>query len=310
MRLICLITHGLGDYYYPLCILPSFMEEHGISPDKLKIYVDSIYFVDNSPYYKSSKQTGIKLIESITKNWEAVPKQYFGSGDFYGIKNRREGVVYENIKYDFIYYRLPQLKQYMSKIIEESNKQEETVFIYGPCLWLVKFINGMNVPINLSKRKPLKIKISPKEREITNKYFNDKTVLIQIRAKGAGITPRYYNEIINYCYRNNIKVLLLGIKNEMPVQILPNVLDLRESISVEQTMYLVEQCPLAILSSSMWSYHRLFFNKSTIINVPFSNNGLTGYFREDINKPMHLFLNCDEYNVNQTINKIKSDFNI
>jgi len=64
MKLICLLTHGLGDWYTPLATIPSIMRKRNITD--LKIYVDSIYFASNS--YMPQRETGIKMIESIRNN--------------------------------------------------------------------------------------------------------------------------------------------------------------------------------------------------------------------------------------------------
>jgi hypothetical protein len=310
MKLICLLTHGLGDFYYPLSILPSFMKERNIPPENLKIYVDSIYFVDPSPGYVSSRLTAIKMIETVTKNWEAVPSKFFGSGDFFGIPNRRLGPQYEHIKHDFIYYRLPQLKTYMRSVIEESQKQEDTLFIYGPCLWMVEWKNNENIPIDLSKRASINIGISDEEKSKMDEFLGLRSILIHVRLKGGGVNSHFFTSLIGCCVNHNIKPILVGIKSEMRIDPRCWAIDLRECISVEQNMYLTEKCNYAILSSSMFSYHRLFFNKETIINVPMSNNGLTGFFKNDILNPRHLFLDSDRNNIDVVINKIKMWFDI
>jgi len=287
MKLICLITHGLGDWYPPLTILKSIMKKRNISD--LEIYVDSIYFA--SPNFPLQQETGIKMIESITKNWIPVPPEYFGSGDWYGIPDRRLGPQYEDIKYDFLFYRLPQLQQYMNNIL--SQQKEKHIFLCGTGIWSYEWNGYENIPIDFSERHPLILGI-PEEKEFLDSIIKEDNILIHMRKKGGGVSDSYFHELITYCNSKGKKTILLGLQNEVRIPIPENNYDLREKLSVEGVFYLIERNKYMITSSSVYTYHRFFFNLPTVITIMEHDvDRYHAFHKEDLENKNYIFYDSD-----------------
>jgi len=306
MKLVCLLTYGLGDWYHPLSVIPSIKAGLGIVD--VKLYVDCVYFA--YPGFESQKQTGISMLNVVTKDWEVVPPQYFGSGDWYGIPNRIIGPQYNDIKNDFCFYRGHALKSYMRNVYDTLKQKEPITFLVGQQKWTYIWNGVENIPIDFSKREPLKFSLpNYAEKEKLDKILSEPIVLIHVRKKGRYINDDYFQQIINYCDTFNLKTALIGLKSESILTLGNNTYDFRESLSPEGCMYLIERSAYMITSGSMYTMHRLYFNKPTIIGLheTFGNGDRNNtYFKEDLDNPNYLIFNSDEPNLNTIFKTIKT----
>lgn len=301
MKLICLLTHGLGDWYLPLSILNGFMKERNIS--ELDVYIDSVYMAFPHQYL-SQRETGIKMVESITKNWQAVPTEFFGSDDWHGIPDRRMGPEYHNIKNDFLFYRKDCVKNYMRTIYENEKKRGDVAFISGTGVWSYEWNGSENIPLDFSKKIKLNFN-KPQGNELNkcNDIIANNTVLIHARKKGAVINDEYFQKVIDFCNAKNKKTAIIGLKSECKIYNM--TYDLRENISVEQTMYLIEHLPVMATSGSMYTTHRFFVNKPTLMNIFESNvDRYHSILKEHIENPNHIIYDGDKPHLDELLNQL------
>ena len=192
-KIIIYAQCGLGDYYDLFAMIPEIKKKY--KTNKIKIFIDSMYFW--SPGYQLEKETTIKMIEEITKDWEIVPMNVGSFRNLYyeDGKDRVNGPQYEKIKNDFLFYRLPQTKEYIKSRIGENNIFISTIM--GK--YIYEWKDNTNILIDL-KREPLHFDIPKK-------------ILIHIRKKGKGVNDFYYTNLINYCLVKGFICILIGRKD-------------------------------------------------------------------------------------------------
>jgi len=293
MKLIWLVTHGLGDWYLPLSLIPKFIQQHEIS--KLDLYVDSIYFAQTN--YPLQKETGSKMLSSISPKWAAVPSEYFGSDDWHGIPNRYLGPQYTDIKHDFLFYRRQQLKDYIRNLL--TKETEPFRFICGTGIWSYEWDGNENIPVDFSGRTSLKFEL-PRNLGYLHNLVHQNAVLIHLRKKSAYTDDDYFNQIISYCHSKGKYTILIGLKQEVAVDKSAMVIDLRmETITPEEIFYLIENMKYMITSSSVYTWHRFNFNLPTIVTIPeTSGYGYcvkeNAFLPEDLHNPQYKFYNASE----------------
>lgn len=295
-KMVMFLTHGMGDMYPPLSIIDDLLDIHQINKNDLSIYVDTAYFAYE--YYPQCLRDTIKvMVESITKKWQPTDSNIFSSGDWYGIPDRKNGPLYENIKNDFFFYRQQPLKEFAKQFI-----RDDIVLICGTGMWSYEWKNGENIPLSFNKRKKLNIPITHNQLLEANKILstNKKTILIHCRKKGNAINDEYFNFIIEFCKLKSITPILIGLKNEVIINNPIGVIDLRQHTDIEIVMYLIEQCPYMITSGSMFTFHRFFSNKPTIIGLFESNVDRYHCFqKEDIDNPNNIIYDADQPHLDQ-----------
>jgi hypothetical protein len=309
MKLICTVTHGMGDWYLPLSILPDFMEKNNIKHEDLTVYVDSVYGA-NPGAYPQHHGTGVKMLNSVTKNWKFVPPQFFGSGDWYGIPDRVLGPQYKDIKNDFLFYRGPGLKDYMRKELAASNAIEPTKFISGTGLWSYEWNGQENIPLDFSGAKPLKCEpMPPEEKAFVDSIVQRNALLIHARKKGHYATDGYFQTIINFCNQLGIATAVLGLGWEC--RLMNMTYDLREKISYEQTMYLLENLNHMVTSGSMYTFHRFHFpDKKSIIGLMEHNVDRYHCFEKKyLENPNNIIYNSDVDHMPQLMADVKRWYN-
>ncbi len=299
MKLICLLSFGTGDWYNLLTMLPAIMEERNIKKEDLKFFIDCIYFNDDK--FKLEKETAIKMMELFTKNWEVVPEEFGSYRNLYyqDESDRKLGPVYEKIKNDFMFYRNVRTRKWIKDRLTSND-----IFIYAALgKHIYEWKDGANIFIDYSQ-KPLDFKF---------KYDNNiSDLIIHVRGKGNNISSNFYNDIINKFLEKNKSIILIGNPNEIQINIKTNVKDLRGIISLEEIMHLIKSCSHMITSCSMFGYHRVLFNKPTIILTPEQTGGGSSFavFQENVlNNSNYLFLNSDEEIKVQTMERINQWLN-
>lgn len=264
--MIVILTHGQGDMYPVLSALPVLTRERGIPLADLKIYVDTVY--NSNPVLFARQLEGIKsLVESITTNWEMVPYTCSGSDTWHGIppEDLRTGPVYAKIKNDFLFYRLDRLKDYIREKIAG-----DPFVLYGPGTWCYEWRDGANVPVGMAPERltELRFPLSETQIEKWKDFTNAKHVLMQIRYKGGMDSPERFAHWIRCILRAKKIPVLLGLKDSGAFNI-PGVVDLREQISFNENMWLMQKAKYAIVTGSGFGVHRLFSNKPTILILPY-----------------------------------------
>lgn len=298
MKLIVLLTHGMGDMYPLLSVLPDFMERNGIAQEDLCIYIDSIYFA-RPEGFTAQRETCIRMVECITRNWKPVPPQFFGSDDLYGIPNRWKGPQYEDIRKEFVFYRRQPVKQYIAKVLAESKAREETRFICSFAYHSYEWNGTENVPIDFSHGRPLKFNPpSPAEIPRLDSIIASNPLLLHARKKGGCISDVYFQKIIDFCAGNSIPTVAIGMRGECELHGLTH--DLRENISVEQTMYLLENVEHMVTCASMYTYHRFWFNRHNLIGLMESNGARhQAFHKTDLENPKNIIYDSDTYHLDK-----------
>ncbi len=288
MKLVCYIQCGLGDFYDLLCMLPDFIKKRNIKKEDIKFYVDSVYFVQN---INKPKELVIKLMELITKNWEVIPAD-IGSWQNLFYDDRKDfptGPVYEKIKNTFLFYRRPQTKDFFKKRLDK-----DTIFLHAimGANFTYEWKDGVNVPLKGTyERRPLRFQL-PKYHTTKvelDAMFGKNTALVQVRRKGKCITDGFFNEILTHLQSkgfNPIYVNLDGGKITCGTNVTGS--------SPESLMYILEHIKYAVITSSIFSFHRVHFDKPTIITIPERLIGIKYvYQKEYVENPKYLFLNSD-----------------
>jgi ADP-heptose:LPS heptosyltransferase len=291
-KLVLYCSHGLGDFYEMLCMVPEIKRINSIKDEDVHFFIDSVYFHDKK--YKVEMNSTIDLLALVGNNGicTIVPENigsYHGL-IWYGNSDWRKGIEYDKIKNDFLFYREQKTKDYMKEQIDEN-----TIFIYSSLggNFVYEWKNGENIKINY-KMKPIKLR--------------KKTILIHSRIKGFRMDSNFFTEIINHCIRNNFMVCLIGNKNEITIDEHPQIEDTTGKLALEYNLDLIENCDYMIGNSSMFTLHRLMFNKPTIICTPEDSWRTPGYKylfnKKQLENPNFLFLNSDEDNIEIIKNKI------
>lgn len=303
--LTVLLTHGLGDLYPPLSVLPWIMENNGILRKDTKIYIDSCCFI-YPERYPGMSDAAIQMCKTISDNVEIVPKQYYSSNDFYNAdgsdRHSRTGPIYEEIKHDFMFYRLQHMKNWAKGLLNPDN-----LFISGPGPWSYEWKDGENVPLPWEKRRQLLF--APKKVDKVKELTQSGKLLIQLRKKGC-MTDSFYQGILDHCKNIGISCVLIGLKKEVGVNTDGHI-DVRNELDFSDLMCVVDRAGCFLTTSSVVANHRFYSNKPTIILMPYSlGEKQYCYLKADLENPNYMFLDCDFDKTNlicTTIDKWKAE---
>jgi len=288
-KLILYLQCGLGDWYDLLAMLPAILKEKNLKKEDIKIYIDCIYFHDNT--FINERFTAEELLNRYSDDWIIVPKECGSYKNIYfpdGV-DRQKGIIYENIKNDFLFYRLSETKEYMKDKINDND-----IFISAVMgKEIYEWKNGENILLDL-ERKPL---------ESANN--SPKILLIHVRKKGIFINETFYKKFIEYCTGNNIRCILIGNLEEINLDISNRlIIDLRSKLTISELFYYIRTIDYMFGSSSMFTYHRFHSNKPTIIATPDSTGAGPAEIvmrKEYLENKNYLFVNADS----DCYNKIK-----
>lgn len=284
MRLVCILTHGQGDMYPVLSVLPKIIEERGITD--IKIYVDTVY--NSNPSKFRVQLDGIKtMIERITTNWESVPYEFSGSDQWHGLPDcdRRTGPVYSKIKNDFLFYRLDRLKNYI-----RDRLRPDDIVIYGPCVWCYEWRNGENVPVDMAYKNWRMYKCQ-KVIDRGREFLSKQNIVIQARRKGGYDSYESYCQIGEYLDSVGRVPVYIGMREEMPA--FDVGIDLRGKLDFDSCMWLMENAENAIVTASGLGYHRAGFGKNTVVVLPHSVGDPKYSFPHDVGAEAVRFVDCD-----------------
>ncbi len=288
MKLVCHIQCGLGDFYDLLCMLPDFIEKRGIKKEDIKFYVDSIYF--NQPQFAGQKEMTIKLMELFTKNWEVIPAGIGSWQDlFYADKSDRiTGPKYEKIKNTFLFYRRPETVNFF-----KSKLDKDTIFLHGimGANFTFEWQDGVNVYLKGTyERRPLRFEIPIEIRKHYDMLIKKHDSFVQVRRKGVCKTDTFFNEIISSLNARKLNPLYINLDGGN-IQGGTNI----SHYSPESILYILEHVKYAVITSSIFSFHRVHFNRHTIITIPERLIAAKHvYQKEYIENPKYLFLNSDK----------------
>jgi len=300
-RLICYVSMGMGDFYNMITMIPDIAKKRNISKENIIAYIDSKYFYDDlyrqDLGFPQKRESAEKIMGSVMdkKNMHVIPKELRTVGMLW--KDKKEwytGARYEWIKNDFLYYRRPETKNYMKSKIREGD-----IFIYSHMgEFNYEWRDGTNVLLKY-ERKPLKFSITKEQKEKLDNAISGKSLLIHVRRKNDLFDSKYHNTIIEHCKDKGIKCILIGLKNDffgrfpenININNYENIVDFRSKISFEENMHLVENAKHMLTSTSMFTNHRLFFNKPTIIcsSEKYGSSKVT-YSKEQLDNENYLFL--------------------
>lgn len=282
MKLICYISYGAGDSYDLFTILPDFIEKRKVN--SVKFYVDSIYFLSNN--FSSQRTATIKMINTITDDYEIVPEEFSSHQQlYYGKEDRTLGPQYDKIKNTFLFYRKPETISYIKDKLKECD-----LFLYSVMgiNFTYEWKDNTNISLLEYSRKPLSLSVSNENRNRVSNLLKEYNVLLQVRKKGISETDKYFKNLYSILIDRGFKVLCINLDN---VDI-PNAEDF-SYLSFESVMYLTEKIKYMICSSSVLGCHRIHFNKKTIINTPYRNGSNEVIFTDYIDNPNYLFLNSE-----------------
>jgi len=140
-------------------------------------------------------------------------------------------------------------------------------------------------------------------------YDKEDYVLIHVRAKGINAKQIFYSSVINNLLERKKKVVLIGNPSEVFIPEADKTVDLRGKTSTEEVMHLVGEARYMITCCSMFAYHRVLFNKPTIIFIGEQTEGVCpeSIFQDAVHSnPNYLCVNSDAplvEKVNERINE-------
>jgi len=283
VRLVCYIQCGLGDFYDLFTILPDFIEKNSV--DHIRFYIDSIYF--NNGRFQKQKESVIDLMRKFGGDYTIVPEECNSYSQLYydDIADRPLGPQYDKIKNDFLFYSKQQTKSYI-----KSKLKDDDLFIHSimginfTYLWK----NNTNTLLTEYKRIPVELDLTPEESFNIFQLLKDYDTILQVRKKGAGETDDYFRNIYKTLTNKGHRVLVINLDGVN----IPGSKDYSK-LSLAEIFHLVANIKYMITSSSILGFHRIHFNKKTIVNTPYRNGSNELIFSDYINNSNYLFLNAE-----------------
>lgn len=299
---------GCGDIYPFLVMVPEILRENNLNIDDIQIYIDSVYLQDPEKHQFDS-QTMFKLFAAYGFTRLCVlDKCHSTAWDL--LWSSKEAIVQGpkiNINFredDFMFWRSEFTKRYMKSQLE---KHPDAIFIDGVVDRIFQWENGKYKQLTYDEY-PVKFIMKDSEKIFIDTMLKEKHILIHYRIKGTYDNNNYFNSVIDFCNKQNRIPIFIGLKGG---NLKGNFIDLRERLSVEELFYIVEKADLMLTSSSIISYHRVYFNyedRKTILCTPYHLGGFICNFNQKIyNNQNHIFLNSDEDNLEKIYEVIKGD---
>lgn len=314
IKAVVYLKGGLGDVYSCLAMLPQVMKEKGLKKDEVKIYTDCVYLLNPEYFGKTLQDSMIELLNlGGVYNYEIIPEPYNSAYDINWPSDeaqRDSPIMGGNFdKHDFLFWRFPQTKDFMKEQLEKYPgctfiDTVVTEFIYEWKDGEYKELTHDRVPLNFVPKE--------KEKKYLDKICEEKHILIHVRIKAKEESMGNFNRIIKFCQNRKIKCILTGLKDE-GIEQRDNIIDLRnstdeEKISFAGMMYLSAKAKLMLTSSSVQTYHRLYYNyqdKKTISCFAQFRGDYKNYFQQKIlDNPNNIFLNADAYYIDKVMDEI------
>lgn len=269
MKLISLVGYGMGDWYEPFCMLPSFIHDNDITEHDL--YIDSVYFLDESKYV-FERSMGRELIRKLKENTIVtniyfVGREFFGSGDYYGLEDRVKGPDYVAMKNIFLPYRTESLRSFF--INDVFTKEKEPYRFVSWCnRHNYEWVGDENVAVKSSYVHSLC-------------SWGEKIAVVHIRLRGRTVDRAYYNFIIQCLLDNGYTVELIGSDNELTIDVKhEKVLDYRGVIGCRDVLSKIESADLFIGNNSMYTCHAISSKVPTIACTMESNGCKESFFTD------------------------------
>ncbi len=308
MKCVAYMRGGSGDVYPFLAILPQIMKEHNLNMDDIVLYLDSVYTL-NPTSHKFASETMLRMIDVAgLKNIIYVPIDNSSAMDLlWPSQNARiyGPLMEENFdKKEFMFWKELRTREFI-----RSKLTKDTIFIDG--------VVDTNFEWDMKKEEykqldyeevPLEFKPDVSEMIKINDMLKSSHLLIHYRKKGYKEDTYYYNKIIEFCSANNITPIVIGLKDD---NLIGRFIDLREELSVDGLFYITKESKMMLTSSSIFTFHRLYYNfknKTTIISYPNHLGGFEKSLKQKIyDNPNHYFYNSDEDNIDKICEVIKNE---
>ena len=308
MKCVVYMRGGCGDLYPFLTILPQIMEEHKLTMDDIELYLDSIYtLAPNSHPFNSETMLRILKVAGIEK---VILVPIFDSSALGLLWPSEDTIIYGPLigknfdKKDFMFWRKPDTQKFI-----RDRLTKDTIFIDGVVDRIFEWDMKKEEYKQLKYIEvPLKFKPNVLEFFGINAILNSKHLLIHYRTKGYEENIDYYNKIISFCNTNDIVPIVIGLKDN---NLTGKFIDLREMLTVDGLFYIIDKAKIMLTSSSIFTYHRLYYqfkDKTTIVCYPNHMGGFEKNFKQGIyDNPNHYFYNSDEDNFDKICEVIKNE---
>ena len=308
MKCVVYMRGGNGDVYPFLTILPQIMKEKNLTVDDITLYLDSAYTLYPGSYKFESK-TMLRMIDAAgIKNIIFVPGLCSSANDLlWPSQNARiyGPLIDENFdRNEFMFWKSSLTKEFM-----KSKLNKDTIFIDG--------VVDANFEWDMKKEEykqlsyeefPLEFKPHISEMIKINTMLATPHLLIHYRKKGYKEDTNHYNKIIEFCNDNDIVPIVIGLKDN---NLTGNFMDLREELTVDGLFYITKEAKMMLTSSSVFTFHRLYYqfkNKTTIISSPTHLGGFEKSLKQKIyDNSNHYFFNSDEDNIDKICEVIKNE---
>lgn len=315
-KLVCYIRGGLGDVYPAVSAIKSFAGKKKINKQNILVITDSVYYFRDYP--KALTDYSIEIIRLLTNNIITISPQM--NNNFWLEKNGKrfddttDELSQEEVdKYmnEFMFWRPLQLKDFVRKFLDNNTIFIDALFTECIMVW------------NENKYKRIdndrfKFEFNPPQEEeqyIDLLTITPQNILIHTRKKVEGdaytTNEVFYNEVIEYCNLNDIKVIVVGVDG---FDLRGEFYDFRGSspFSFQGMAYLIDKCKVMLGNDSGFSAIKLYQQqKDKLVIMDYPRWSRSGWYFRAIGKPMeksnYLLLDARENNLSK-IKKAIGDY--
>jgi len=310
-KLVVYMRGALGDIWPVISAIKPIIDKYQISKFDTTIITDNVYYF-RANYPRGLEKFSIDMINKISPNIIKV-SPFINNNFRLPFNDTTDALSQENadkMVNEFMFWRPPELKEFVKN------------FITPDCIFIDSLFTECIMKWNWEKQKYERIgderaifEFNPPKIEkdyIDDLLINDKHILIHTRKKQEGdavtMNDDYYNQIIKYCNKKNINVIVIGTDNLI---LKGDFVDLRgeSPFSFEGTGYLIDKCNMMLGNDSGFSAMKLYQqqkDKLLIMNYPRWSRS-PWYFRAIKDKSNCLLLNAQEDNFDK-IKKAIGDY--
>jgi len=300
-KLVTYIRGALGDIWPAITAIKPIIDKHNISKFDTTVITDNVYYF-RANYPRGLEKFSIDMINKISPN--VVKVSPFVNNNFrLPFDDTTNALSQENadkMVNEFMFWRPTELKEFVRKFIGPN-----TIFIdslFTECImewnWKKQKYERIGDERATFEFNPPKI-----EKEyIDDLFMNDTHIIIHTRKKQEGdavtMNDDYYNQIIKYCNKKNINVIVIGTDNLI---LEGDFIDLRgeNPFSFDGIGYLIDNCNVMLGNDSGFSAMKLYQqqkDKLLIMNYPRWERS-SWYFRTIKDKSNCLLLDARKNNI-------------
>jgi hypothetical protein len=313
---------GIGDLYGFFSLLPDLLKKRNMSIEDVRFYIDSLYVLYNQQLQTEAKAMFSLLLAAGIHKINTIPEKDSSSYVFGCTIPFEEdlvnGVDLKKVEHDFMFWRRPETRDFIRKVLEDN--PSATLIDLPITETFFEWKDNKYNKLPEYERTPLVFSPTIAEKKYIDNILKIKHVLIHVRLKGLLEKITDIDKIIDLCSELLITPILIGL-NERTILSTPNTsynlkttghfIDLRNNMSHDALMYMVEKAKYIVTSSSGLTFHRTCYKPKetkTIIRVPYRLGTPKGYmYHKDVEDKNNIIFNSDEDNISQILEIIKQD---